>query len=159
MDGQGEVLHFGGQVMKNVAGYDVSRLLAGSLGTLGLILEVSVKVLPQPPAEATLQVRHGRHRRRCASSTNGAASRCRSPPALASTACSRVRLAGAEAAVKAARAVAGRRGRRCGRGRRFWAGLREQTDAFFAAIAPKARAVAALAAVDAAAAAICPARN
>ena len=48
MDGRGEVLHFGGQVMKNVAGYDVSRLLAGSLGTLGLILEVSLKVLPQP---------------------------------------------------------------------------------------------------------------
>jgi glycolate oxidase FAD binding subunit len=46
MDGRGEVLRFGGQVMKNVAGYDVSRLLAGSLGTLGLILEVSLKVLP-----------------------------------------------------------------------------------------------------------------
>ena len=48
MNGQGQVLHFGGQVMKNVAGYDVSRLLAGSLGTLGLILEVSIKVLPRP---------------------------------------------------------------------------------------------------------------
>ncbi|WP_017235825.1 glycolate oxidase subunit GlcE, partial [Pandoraea sp. B-6] len=48
MDGRGHVLNFGGQVMKNVAGYDVSRMLAGSLGTLGLILEVSLKVLPQP---------------------------------------------------------------------------------------------------------------
>ena len=47
MDGHGEIMHFGGQVMKNVAGYDVSRLLAGSLGTLGLILEVSLKVLPE----------------------------------------------------------------------------------------------------------------
>ncbi len=55
MNGQGQVLHFGGQVVKNVAGYDVSRLLAGSLGTLGLILEVSVKVLPKPVAEATLK--------------------------------------------------------------------------------------------------------
>ena len=55
MDGRGEVLHFGGQVMKNVAGYDVSRLLTGSLGTLGLILEVSVKVLPKPVAQQTLQ--------------------------------------------------------------------------------------------------------
>jgi glycolate oxidase FAD binding subunit len=54
MDGRGEVLSFGGQVMKNVAGYDVSRLVAGSLGTLGLILEVSLKVLPRPVAEATL---------------------------------------------------------------------------------------------------------
>ncbi len=55
MDGRGEVLHFGGQVMKNVAGYDVSRLLTGSLGTLGLILEVSVKVLPRPVAQDSLQ--------------------------------------------------------------------------------------------------------
>jgi glycolate oxidase FAD binding subunit len=55
MDGRGEVLHFGGQVMKNVAGYDVSRLLTGSLGTLGLILEVSVKVLPRPVAQQSLQ--------------------------------------------------------------------------------------------------------
>jgi glycolate oxidase FAD binding subunit len=51
LDGNGEVLNFGGQVMKNVAGYDVSRLLAGSLGTLGLLLEVSVKVLPLPCAK------------------------------------------------------------------------------------------------------------
>ena len=54
MDAKGEVLHFGGQVMKNVAGYDVSRLLTGSLGMLGLITEVSVKVLPQPAAQYTL---------------------------------------------------------------------------------------------------------
>ena len=57
MNHQGEVLHFGGQVMKNVAGYDVSRLLTGSLGTLGLMLEVSLKVLPRPFAETTLQLR------------------------------------------------------------------------------------------------------
>ena len=48
LDGRGEVLRFGGQVMKNVAGYDVSRLVAGSLGTLGILLEVSLKVLPRP---------------------------------------------------------------------------------------------------------------
>lgn len=54
MNAGGEVLYFGGQVMKNVAGYDVSRLLCGSLGTLGLITEVSVKVLPKPPADVTL---------------------------------------------------------------------------------------------------------
>ena len=54
VNGQGQVLRFGGQVMKNVAGYDVSRLLAGSWGALGLIAEVSLKVLPLAPAEATL---------------------------------------------------------------------------------------------------------
>ena len=55
LNGRGEVLSFGGQVMKNVAGYDVSRLLAGSMGTLGVILEVSLKVLPVAPATATLR--------------------------------------------------------------------------------------------------------
>lgn len=54
VNGKGEYLTFGGQVMKNVAGYDVSRLMAGAMGTLGLITEVSLKVLPVPPAEATL---------------------------------------------------------------------------------------------------------
>jgi glycolate oxidase FAD binding subunit len=54
LNGKGEILTFGGQVMKNVAGYDVSRLMAGALGTLGVLLEVSLKVLPLAPAEATL---------------------------------------------------------------------------------------------------------
>jgi glycolate oxidase FAD binding subunit len=55
MDGRGQDLSFGGQVMKNVAGYDVSRLLPGSMGTLSLLLEASVKVLPRPAATATLR--------------------------------------------------------------------------------------------------------
>jgi glycolate oxidase FAD binding subunit len=54
VDGTGQMLNFGGQVMKNVAGYDVSRLIAGSLGTLGVIAEVTLKVLPKPVAEQTL---------------------------------------------------------------------------------------------------------
>jgi FAD/FMN-containing dehydrogenase len=55
VNGRGEWLRFGGQVMKNVAGYDVSRLLAGSMGVLGVICEVSLKVLPMPQARLTLE--------------------------------------------------------------------------------------------------------
>lgn len=55
VNGLGENLRFGGQVMKNVAGYDLSRLLTGSFGTLGLLTEVSLKVLPRPERELTLR--------------------------------------------------------------------------------------------------------
>lgn len=54
LTGKGEVLHFGGEVMKNVAGYDISRLMCGALGTLGVLLDISVKVLPRPAREQTL---------------------------------------------------------------------------------------------------------
>jgi glycolate oxidase FAD binding subunit len=54
INGKGEVLSFGGEVMKNVAGYDVSRLMAGAMGTLGILLEVSLKVLPLPLVERTV---------------------------------------------------------------------------------------------------------
>lgn len=54
VNGRAEVLTFGGQVMKNVAGYDVSRIMAGAMGTLGVLAEVSLKVLPVAPAQATL---------------------------------------------------------------------------------------------------------
>ena len=55
LDGKGGILSFGGQVMKNVAGYDLSRLMAGAMGTLGVLLEVSLKVLPSPECEVTLR--------------------------------------------------------------------------------------------------------
>lgn len=55
INGRGEHLSFGGQVMKNVAGYDVSRLMTGAMGTLGILTEVSIKVLPKPAVERTLQ--------------------------------------------------------------------------------------------------------
>lgn len=55
LDARGDILRFGGRVMKNVAGFDVSRLLCGSLGILGVLTEVSIKVLPRPRAEETLR--------------------------------------------------------------------------------------------------------
>lgn len=55
LNGKAEILNFGGQVMKNVAGYDVSRLMTGAMGTLGVLLEVSLKVLPSPDYELTLK--------------------------------------------------------------------------------------------------------
>lgn len=54
INGRGEILNFGGQVMKNVAGYDTSRLMSGAQGTLGVLLDISVKVLPLPETEITL---------------------------------------------------------------------------------------------------------
>jgi glycolate oxidase FAD binding subunit len=54
INGKAEQLQFGGEVMKNVAGYDVSRLMCGALGTLGILLEISLKVLPKPATEVTL---------------------------------------------------------------------------------------------------------
>ncbi len=58
LDGRGEVLQFGGRVIKNVAGFDVSRTLVGALGTLGIILEVSLRVVPLPETERSLVFEH-----------------------------------------------------------------------------------------------------
>jgi len=55
LSGTGELMHFGGKVIKNVAGYDVSRVIAGSLGTLGIVVQASLKVLPKAEAETTLR--------------------------------------------------------------------------------------------------------
>jgi glycolate oxidase FAD binding subunit len=56
LDGRGQLLRFGGTVMKNVAGYDMARALAGSLGILGVLTELSIKVLPRPVTETTLRM-------------------------------------------------------------------------------------------------------
>ena len=128
MDGAGDVLHFGGQVMKNVAGYDVSRLLAGSLGTLGLILEASIKVLPKPFAEST---------RRLAMSQSEALIQLNrwggQPLPISASAWSdgqlTLRFSGARAAVAAAENKIG--GDSVDHADAFWRDIREQNDAFF----------------------------
>jgi len=130
MNAAGEELRFGGQVMKNVAGYDVSRLLAGSLGTLGLILEVSLKVAPCPPHSATL--RFELPEARAIEMVNQWSGRPLPVSASAFAAGElTLRIAGAAAAVTAARAKLGGEELPADRAEAFWHGVREQTDAFF----------------------------
>jgi glycolate oxidase FAD binding subunit len=135
IDGRARELGFGGRVMKNVAGYDVSRLLAGSLGTLGLILEVSLKVLPRPAAERTLRLEMPQDK--ALESLNRWAG---SPLPVTASAwrdgelC--LRLSGAERAVQAAAAKLGGEALEDAPAARFWAGIREQNDAWFAGDAP-----------------------
>ena len=95
LNGRGEVLRFGGQVMKNVAGYDVSRAAGRLAGHAGRDRRGSLKVLPIAPADADAALRDGPGRRARACSTAGAASRCRSTPAPGGTAAWCVRLRGA----------------------------------------------------------------
>lgn len=128
LDGKGSDLRFGGRVMKNVAGYDVSRLMTGSLGTLGVILEVSLKALPLPVAESTL--RREQTQAEAIALMNDWAGKplplsatCHAGDALY------VRLSGAAAAVHAARMKLG--GEEIADGAAFWHSVREQRHAFF----------------------------
>jgi glycolate oxidase FAD binding subunit len=135
LDGRGRLLSFGGTVIKNVAGYDAARLLAGSLGVLGVILEVSLKVVPKPAAEATL-----------AFEMEEAAALARMnewggrPLPISATAWAGgrlcVRLSGARAAVEAARRTLGGEPLEAAVAREHWLRLREQRDEFFAGDAP-----------------------
>jgi glycolate oxidase FAD binding subunit len=133
VNGKGEDLSFGGRVIKNVAGYDVSRLMAGALGTLGAITEISFKVLPRPSTEVTLgfQVDEAEATRR----VNAWAGQ---PLPVTATAWFAgrllVRLAGAESAVRAARAKMG--GDEATDLPDFWPALRDQRIAFFAGDEP-----------------------
>lgn len=129
INGKGELLTFGGQVMKNVAGYDVSRLLAGSMGTLGVIVQVSLKVLPIPPAEGTLvfelsETSARQQLNRWGGQALPLNASCWADGVLL------VRLRGAQAAVAAARKIMG--GQLVERdAARHWASLRDQTLPFF----------------------------
>jgi glycolate oxidase FAD binding subunit len=133
VNGKGEDLAFGGRVIKNVAGYDVSRLMVGALGTLGVLLEISFKVLPRPPAEATLAFELD------ADAAIQQANRWAGQPLpLSATAWQdgvlRVRLSGAQTAVAAAKARMG--GEEIADAGGFWEQLREHRLPFFAAGRP-----------------------
>lgn len=130
LDGRGEELAFGGRVMKNVAGFDVSRLAAGSLGTLGIILEVSLKCVPLPKTEATYVLELAPDAAIKRMNEWGAR------PLPVSATCYRdgrlcVRLSGAQSAVTAAARQMG--GAALPDAETFWSALRDQRHEFFAA--------------------------
>lgn len=130
INGKGEHLEFGGQVMKNVAGYDVSRLLTGSMGTLGLVTEVSLKVLPRPMATQTICFEYDA--KTALSQMNGWMGK---PLPLAGTLWQDgmlyVRLSGARAAVEAATKILSGRLVDEAQATQLWADLREQQLPFF----------------------------
>ncbi len=128
LDGRGDDLRFGGQVMKNVAGYDISRLMTGSMGTLGLLLEISLKVLPLPPMEMTLSLQMKQavaieKMNLWAGKPLPISATCFCNDALT------LRLSGAEAAVHAAHMKLG--GEEVAEAAAFWQSVREQTHLFF----------------------------
>lgn len=128
LDGRGNDLYFGGQVMKNVAGYDISRLMVGSMGTLGVLLEVSLKVLPLPPASLTLSLQLTENQ--AIEKMNQWAAK--PLPISATCYCDGeliVRLSGAESALRAAHAKLG--GEAFSDGKTFWKTVQEQTHGFF----------------------------
>jgi glycolate oxidase FAD binding subunit len=131
IDGRGELLRFGGRVMKNVAGYDVSRLMCGSLGTLGLVTEVTLKVLPKPAAEMSLGF--GLTADEAVGRFNAWAGR---PLPITATAwCANramVRLSGAAPALAAAREQLGGEPVSDVEAREFWDSVRDHGHPFFA---------------------------
>ena len=134
INGRAEVLTFGGQVMKNVAGYDVSRVLAGSMGIFGVICEVSLKVLPVAPATVTLRLEMNAPTAiRRLNEWGG------QPLPLNASAwwdgMLVLRLSGAAAAVKAAQDLIGGELIAPAAAVPFWQGLRDHSDEFFAGAA------------------------
>lgn len=136
LNGRGESLRFGGEVMKNVAGYDVSRLQVGALGCLGVLLDVSLKVLPRPQAELTL-VQDVTLAGVAIERLNRWAGQ---PLPLSASAWDDgrlyLRLSGAGSAVRAAAASLGGEVLAEDAAAAYWQGLREHTHAFFAGDAP-----------------------
>ena len=128
LNGKGELLKFGGQVMKNVAGYDVSRLMVGALGTLGVLLEISVKVLPKPAQEITVVL--AKEPNEAIKTMNTWAAQ---PLPLSAAAyvdgLVYVRLSGTAGGVKAAVRQLG--GEEYDQGQQFWQDLREHQQPFF----------------------------
>lgn len=128
ISGRGEIMRFGGEVMKNVAGYDVSRLMVGAMGTLGVLLDISLKVLPKPEEELTVAI--------ACDTTNAIRLMnewATKPIAISATAFDGaqlyVRLSGSYSAIRAAFKYVGNH--ILEEGEIFWESVREHTHSFF----------------------------
>ncbi len=133
LNGQAQQLTFGGQVMKNVAGYDLSRLMVGAMGTLGILLQCSLKVLPQPPFQQTLVLSLPANQaiermNRLAADQHPISASCYFDGRLY------VRLSGFEASVNKSIKQIG--GEVLANGNQFWRDLNEQQLSFFSANQP-----------------------
>ena len=127
LDGRGQGMQFGGRVIKNVAGFDLSRLLVGSLGTLGVILEVSLRVMPIPQSEATLAFEHADADEHIRWINQLGSEPYPISASMWRAGVSRLRLSGSEQGLRQAIAELG------GEAVEFdWTGLREHDDEFFA---------------------------
>jgi len=133
LTGKGDILTFGGQVMKNVAGFDASRLMIGALGTLGIILEASLKVLPRPRLEQTISFEYTPGEALQRMNRWAALSLPLSAAAYDGTRV-HLRLSGSGIGVQQAAAQLG--GERLDNGERLWRDLREQQLTFFQDDAP-----------------------
>lgn len=127
LDGRGRIMRFGGEVMKNVAGYDLTRLMAGAFGTLGVLLELSLKVLPTPAKERSLVLNLTRDKalrlvREVARQPAPLSGACHLDDRLY------LRLSGNEASVTAWEKQIGGDG---GEGQAFWQQLRDHRLGFF----------------------------
>jgi len=128
INGKAEQLHFGGEVMKNVAGYDVSRLMCGAMGTLGVLLAVSIKVLPKPEVETTLVYEMSSERslkkvHQLARQSLPVSATCFDDSTLT------IRLSGTEGAVKSAHQLLG--GDISSSGLDYWKQLKEHELSYF----------------------------
>ncbi len=128
INGQGQALRFGGEVMKNVAGYDAARLHVGAFGSLGVLLETSMKVLPLPEAQVTLK-----HELTKPNDNAALVKMMRQPLPLSAAAILNrsqyIRLSGSDSAVRAAAKTCG--GEVVPEGEAFWQSIREFNHAFF----------------------------
>lgn len=135
VDGRAQTLRFGGQVMKNVAGFDVSRMMCGAMGTLGLMLDITLKVLPRPQAEATLAFACS-----AASAVLQFNQWAGQPLPISATSAvgglAHVRLSGAPAAIESACKTMGGERLDPQSAAAHWQSLREQTHLFFTGDSP-----------------------